>query len=140
MAEWLVEDLHEKYDVPLKVGQNWMDNGRILPLLDGLDEVALEHRGACAGAINGFRGLHGLLPIVVSSRLEDYEELAFRLKLPAALVIQPLSHEEAKKYFQQAGESLGDIHSLLQQDATLWELMDTPLMLNVMPGRCNRLL
>ena len=39
LAEWLVEELYQRYDVPRKTGQAWVEADQILPLLDGLDEV-----------------------------------------------------------------------------------------------------
>ena len=59
-----MDALNEQYDVPRKTGQAWVEADQILPLLDGLDEVALEHRAACVEAINSFRQEHGLLPLV----------------------------------------------------------------------------
>src|SRR3954465_480570 len=39
LMEWLVDELNKRYDVPRKIGQKWVNNDQILPLLDGLDEV-----------------------------------------------------------------------------------------------------
>jgi hypothetical protein len=91
LADWLVKALQELYDVPHKIGQPWVDQDQILPLLDGLDEVASEHRDACVEAINTFRQDHGLLPLVVCSRAADYEGLSQRLRLQGAIVVQPLA-------------------------------------------------
>ena len=55
LEEWLVDELNLRYDVPRKIGQEWVKNDQILPLLDGLDEVKSEHRTACVEAINAFR-------------------------------------------------------------------------------------
>ena len=40
LADWLVEELNRTYQVPRKLGQAMVDADHILPLLDGLDEVA----------------------------------------------------------------------------------------------------
>ncbi len=72
IADWLVEELNNKYQVPRKLGQTWIDDDQILPLLDGLDEVTLASRGACVEAINAYRQDHGLLPIVICSRTNEY--------------------------------------------------------------------
>jgi len=81
LAEWLVEALHEQYQVYPETGRVWVETDQILPLLDGLDEVAPERRDACVEAINTFRQDHGLLPLVVCSRIADYEALTTRLRL-----------------------------------------------------------
>jgi predicted NACHT family NTPase len=90
-----VDALNEQYDVPRKLAQAWVDAAQIL-LLDGLDEVALEHRAACVEAINVFRQHHGLLPVVVCGRVADYETLETRLRLQGAVVVQPLMPEQVR--------------------------------------------
>ena len=73
LAEWLVEELNTKYRVPRKVGKSWVDTNQVLPLLDGLDEVAKEHRAECVDAINAYRQMHdGVNPLVVCSRTAEY--------------------------------------------------------------------
>jgi DNA polymerase III delta prime subunit len=131
LADWLVDALNEQYDVPRKTGQAWVDADQILPLLDGLDEVKLEHRAACVETINAFRQEHGLLPIVVCSRLGDYEPLGIRLRLQGALVVQPLTREQVGAYLAQIGQPLAAVCQALQEDPLLWELLDTPLMLTI---------
>ena len=36
LADWLVDELQQRYDVPRKIGQVWVDADQVLPLLDGL--------------------------------------------------------------------------------------------------------
>jgi len=131
LAAWLVDELCERYYVPRKHAQIWIDKDLILPLLDGLDEVAPEHRSACAEAINAFRQQHGLVPIAVCSRLADYEALAVKLRLQGALVVQALTRPQIDRYLTQAGARLAGLRTTVQNDETLWELLDTPLMLSV---------
>ncbi|NET61363.1 MAG: hypothetical protein F6K47_36125 [Symploca sp. SIO2E6] len=42
-----MKELNTKYDVPKKIGQAWVTQQQLLPLLDGLDEVKAEHRDNC---------------------------------------------------------------------------------------------
>ncbi len=68
---WMGEELRMKYQVPRKIGQVWVEADQVLPLLDGLDEVAKEARSACVEQINDFyqsRLDHGSSPIVVCCR------------------------------------------------------------------------
>lgn len=103
LTEWLVDELNQRYDVPRKLAQDWIENDQVLPLLDGLDEVASEHREACVEAINGYREEHGLLPLVVTSRSAEYAELSARLRLPGAVTIEPLTREQSERYLEGAG-------------------------------------
>ncbi len=71
LADWLVEELVSKYQVPRKLGQTFVEDDQILPLLDGLDEVSPKERTACIEAINRYRQEHGLLPLVVCSSMGE---------------------------------------------------------------------
>src|SRR5260370_27315155 len=88
LAQWLVEALSLLYKVPRKLGQTWIEQNRLLILLDGLDEVNLKHRTACIRAINDYRKEHGLVPFVVCSRSAEYFAQAERIQLSSAVVIQ----------------------------------------------------
>jgi hypothetical protein len=131
LTEWLVDELNLRYDVPRKIGQEWVGADDALPLLDGLDEVKLEHRAACVEAINAFRQAHGLLPMVVSSRTTDYEGLAAPLRLQGAIVVQPLTHHQADSYWTDIGPAGESVRGAIRDDPTWWELLNTPLMLSI---------
>lgn len=132
LAEWLVAELNHHYDVPITVAEAWVHDSQILPLLDGLDEVAQEHREDCIEAINVFREDHGLLPLVVCSRSSDYEVLSVQLQLLGAVKIQSLSREQIEQYMKRAGTALSGVRAAVREDETLWELLDTPLMLSIL--------
>src|SRR5262249_35355630 len=70
LTEWLVDELNLRNDVPKGLAQRWVEAEQILPLLDGLDETAMEHREACVEAINNFRRDHGLADRHLSTRSE----------------------------------------------------------------------
>ena len=48
LADWLVDQLANNYEVPRKLAEQWIDAGSFTPLLDGLDEVDPTLRPACA--------------------------------------------------------------------------------------------
>jgi DNA polymerase III delta prime subunit len=129
LAEWLIAELNQRSYVPKKVARQWVEAEQILPLLDGLDEVAAEHREACVDAINQFRREHGLLPIAVCSRIADYEALGTKLRLRTAVEVQPLAKSQVEDYLARVGEPLRGLRTALEEDASLWELLETPLML-----------
>ena len=131
LAVWLVDELQQRYDVPRKLGQAWVDADQVLPLLDGLDEVQAEDRAACVEAINTFRQDHGLLPLAVCSRITEYDTLGLQLRLQGAIVVQPLTRPQVHSDLAQVGHPLGPVREALQDDPMLWELIDTPLMLTI---------
>lgn len=131
LDDWLVDELSERYQVPRKHATSWVAKDLILPLLDGLDEVALGCRSNCAEAINIFRKEHGLTPVAVCSRVADYEALTIRLQLTGAVRVQSLTREQTRDYLAQAGARLVGVQAALHDDEILWELFDTPLMLSI---------
>jgi WD40 repeat protein len=132
LAKWLVEELNQKYQIPRKIAQAWLDDQALLLLLDGLDEVRAELRPACVEAVNAFRQEHGLTPIVVCSRVQEYEALRRQLRFQRALRIQPLDPEQVDAYLQATAGPLTSLRLALEQDETLRELARSPLMLNIM--------
>ncbi len=132
LGDWMVNELANRYEVPRRLGQLWLKNGDLLPLLDGLDEVEQEHRVDCAQAINQFRQRYMTMPTVVTCRIKDYEALATRLNLAQAIVLQPLSLEQIDQYLESMGPRLAGLRAALQNDMTLRELAESPLMLSMM--------
>lgn len=130
--EWLVSELNARYQVPRLVGQAWVETEQILPLLDGLDEVVYDYRTACVEAINQFRQQYGLMPLVVCSRVADYDALATRLKLQGAILLQPLTVEQIYDYLNHAQGELAALQEAVRTDHALQELAQTPLMLSIM--------
>lgn len=132
LAEWIVDELAgELYGVPRDLAGSWVAEDRVLPLLDGLDEVTAEHRAACAAAIDEFSGTRRLLPLVVSSRLADYAALDVRLGLPTAVVLQPLSTAQVEAYLARLGDSTRGLRQALAAEPALWDLLGTPLLLSI---------
>ena len=129
---WLVQELNEKYLIPKKIAQTWIDNDQLLLLLDGLDEVRSERQSACVSAINQFRQDHGLTQLAVCSRLTEYEALTEPLRLEQAVVLQPLAPDQIHAYLEAGGPSLAAIRSALETDAILQSLARSPLMLSIM--------
>jgi hypothetical protein len=132
IMDWLVEELNTKYQVPRKLGKEWVETDRVMLLLDGLDEVAYEYRTPCVQAINIYRREHGLVPLVVCSRTTEYLALAEQLLLHSAVVIQPLTSQQINDYLSSAGSQLEAVRAALQKDSIWQELTTTPLMLSVL--------
>lgn len=132
LIEWLVTELSTKYQIPKRIGRPWLEKQRLLPLLDGLDEVKFEERAACVEAINQFGAEFGLSGLVVCSRLEEYTCLPVRLKLNGAIRLQPLTLEQVYDYLDAAGSKLEALRAVLQGDDALQDLAKSPLTLGIM--------
>jgi serine/threonine protein kinase/DNA polymerase III delta prime subunit len=132
LNDWLGEELNNRYLVSPKFAQAFVEADQILPLLDGLDEVAAKERTACIEAINTYRLEHSLQPPVVCSRSADYLAQTERLRLGSAVMVQPLTPQQVTSYLSAAGPQLAALRAALQLDSDLQALATTPLMLNIL--------
>ncbi|MEQ9356041.1 NACHT domain-containing protein [Coleofasciculus chthonoplastes] len=131
IEDWLVEELNSKYSVPKKIGQAWVTQQQLLPLLDGLDEVKAEYRDDCIATLNQFKQDNGS-ELVVCSRIKDYEALSNRLNFQSAVYIKLLTLEQICHYLDSVGTDLAGLRKLIVEDTVLQELAQSPLMLNIM--------
>ncbi len=130
--DWLAGELAAKYLIPRKVGRAWLGERRILPLLDGLDEVPVEQRSACVEAVNGFAE-EIRVGFVVCCRLREYLDLLpVRLSVRGAVRLQPLSREKVVGYVDRAGADLAALRDLLERDPGTRVEARSPLMLGLM--------
>ncbi|NJN46708.1 MAG: ATP-binding cassette domain-containing protein, partial [Candidatus Competibacteraceae bacterium] len=140
-AAWLVSELTRHYRIPRSWAQSSLESGLILPLLDSLDEIGetgVDLEEQCIEAIAEFRHQHPQLPIAVCSRASGYDALAHQLCLQGTLIIQPLSRQTIARFLILMGEAPTAVHTALQQDAVLWELLRTPLMLGISALLCQQ--
>jgi DNA polymerase III delta prime subunit len=135
IADWLVQELQRCYQVSKKLAWAWVKNQKLLLLLDGLDEVSAERRHLYVRALNRFIQEYGQTQIVITSRIQEYEDLRKRcdhLRLQGAIYLQSLTLEQINDYLTSAGSELEAVKTLLQEDGDLQELAKSPLMLSVM--------
>lgn len=129
---WMVADLSRRYGAKPQLIAHFVGAGMILPLLDGLDEVAtLERRKACVNAIDVYRQSRDLLapPLVVACREREYQDLS-ALKLNIALVVQPLALAQVRSYLARA--AFEGLRGAIERDAGLADMARTPLLLGLM--------
>jgi energy-coupling factor transporter ATP-binding protein EcfA2 len=90
---WLIRQMKLSYFIDKDLGREWLRAGKVILLLDGLDEVApIQARRSCHNAIHGLtRQLPGGL--VVSSRIEEYSTLN---PLPMNFAVEALPVTEAQ--------------------------------------------
>jgi hypothetical protein len=133
LERWLANELIANANAASAFALEWIAGGHILPLLDGLDEVAEEHRPQCVAAINTFRKGRGWKPLVVCCRTDDYLKLRAgeRLNLAACLCIEPLTTEAVDTILLGGGPALALVREAALKDAELWNALRTPLMLGI---------
>jgi transcriptional regulator with XRE-family HTH domain len=133
LAAWIVDEMAEHYKVDAGRTRSWLASGRLVVLLDGLDEVQAVRRQACTHSINQFRrdADSSLTGLVVTSRTGEYAELGTRLELGGAVTISPLTPEQIIGYLQRGGASLSQLGAAVDGDPVLAELLANPLMLSI---------
>jgi DNA-binding XRE family transcriptional regulator len=127
---WLVEQLFRLYSVDRTLAWQWVRDRRILPLLDGLDEVPAACREACVAAINDYRYDRGRVsPLVITCRTDVYRPLAPQLRPLQAVELQPLTVAEVRQFARVAGDDFAGVRAAVESDTRLAEVLTTPLFL-----------
>ena len=129
-VSWLLDQLKRKYGIRRDVGNKWLSERSLVPLLDGLDEVTPEEQERCVHAINAFQ--EDFLPkhVVVCCRAAAYENYRIKLQLNGAIHLLPLTDDQIQRYLVNAGYS--DLWQRVSADPHLAELARSPLLLGVL--------
>ncbi len=131
IADWLIAQLKFKYDIPTAVGKKWLIEHKLLPLLDGLDEVETHRQDLCIQAINQFIESE-LKPqnLVVCSSFEVYKHCLNRFSLHAAVLLKPLTELQIKNYLLEARSR--ELWYSIEQEPDLLKMAKAPLLLSMM--------
>jgi hypothetical protein len=107
LDHWLVRRLAEDYpalrdDPAVGVGglRRLLDSGRLLPVIDGLDEIDVRHHAAVLRMVHGF-GAAGR-PFVLTCRSAEFEAAVLEAGTPlaraAVVELEPVTGDQARKY------------------------------------------
>ncbi len=130
LVTWAVDEMLRLYSVSREFGQLFIEHGRIILLLDGLDEVPAGLRRECVRAINGYE--HGLPGLAVTARLHEYSSLREQLNLNVAVCLCPFQPADVDKSLASVSPHLDGLRAAIAADPELGELSTNPLMLSVM--------
>ncbi|MCT7959874.1 NACHT domain-containing protein [Laspinema sp. D1] len=131
IQDWIIEEGTANYEVSPSWLKSSLEKGRLLLLLDGLDEVKFDIRQVCLTALNAFVKQYPLTEIILASRREDYEAIQIQLNFKSAIYLQPLSLGQVSEYLANLGGNRAIDIATFQADPLLVELAKTPLMLNI---------
>lgn len=130
LQNWLVSELKSKYGIRPSISKQWLELRRLLPMLDGLDEVSLHQQSFCIKAINRFlESENRPLSLVVCSRLENYNAYTRLLQLNGAICLQELKNSQIKVFLENLGQM--ELWNFIQNDTVLLNLLSNPLLLSV---------
>jgi HEAT repeat protein len=132
---WILDEAHRTYRVRPVAVREWLDNNAPILLLDGLDEVKDLYSRECIEKINAFREAKPIIPVVVCSRVTDYQRMvsgddANKLVMPGAVIVQPLTQSQIDAALNDS--ALTHLRSIITDDLTLKEMTSTPFLLNTM--------
>ncbi|CAD5981136.1 hypothetical protein PCC9214_04754 [Planktothrix tepida] len=131
LADWILEQLHLKYWIAINQGENWMQQLKILPLLDGLDELPLTKQVQCIQQINQLlNGEIAPLHLVVCANVLSYQKLPERLVLNGAIFLRPLTSLQIQDYLINSRSR--ELWQNIETDEPLLKLAKVPLYLTIM--------
>lgn len=133
LRDWLAEGVLESAAIPLAIGRELLQQGRLFLLLDGFDEIVADRRAEALIELNAL--LHAadsaLARCVVCSRALEYVDAGIQLALPEALELQPLSPAQVQAAVSHAGPPAAPLAAALANDTMLASLLETPLLLTI---------
>jgi predicted NACHT family NTPase len=97
LEKFIVEQLKQAYSIQKRFTHLWINDKKLLPLLDGLNELGLKQRIKCVDEINKYLKCLGR-SAVVCCRSKEYEHIEVNLKLHGAVRLEPLSSEQIHSY------------------------------------------
>jgi hypothetical protein len=103
---WLTGHLALRFGISEKVTARLVRDGRVLPLLDGLDEMDSApgdsgRAAALVAALNSWMRGRERAPMVVTCRGEEYRALHHKVDRAALVEMVPLSADEAAGYLRE---------------------------------------
>jgi hypothetical protein len=128
LRDWLAAEINRSYDIARPLVTGWIEADALLPLLDGLDQVPEEHRRECAEQVRRFR--EHCTGLVLTCRDRD-RHLAERVNAACCALLEPPSRSWVQRYLNSGAEAMTDVRAALSADPSLWELLQSPLMLSI---------
>ncbi|MFE0515052.1 NACHT domain-containing protein [Streptomyces sp. NPDC058964] len=107
LEDWLTDELTQTYELTKAIARRMVEERRILPVLDGLDEmdppdeeVAPSRAARALTALNRYQVGRHKAALIVTSRTTVYEQLARRTRLldAAHVEIQPVTTDQAQAF------------------------------------------
>ena len=114
LLPWMAYQLRRRYEMQEDTALRLIQERDILPLFDGLDELAADRQG---DFLRHFNALPADRPQVVCCRVKEYNHLRENsgqaLALSNAVILQDISRQRLKGHLRRAG--LDDLWALLEQ-------------------------
>ncbi|MEM9540208.1 MAG: signal peptidase I [Cyanobacteria bacterium P01_E01_bin.42] len=143
MLDWMAAQLHGRYGLKLATCREWLRRDKVVPLLDGLDELGKGRIRDAIAAIDALQKDYQQQPdLVICCRIQDYREAIAEEKegsetryhlrgVDRAVRLCELNESQIRHYLQQRDAE--NLWEDLQVRSGFWELAKNPMFLNLMP-------
>lgn len=137
LDEWLLRELNGRYNVPIHLGRSLLLDRRILPVLDGLDEMDSSDSDLI-NAERAARLIHSYvvktdIKLVLTSRTQCYRYMASRIKGALEVELLPLTAVAIVRYIARVSNTHDEqtswrpvIRSLCEPENGVIRTLDTP--------------
>lgn len=123
--------IKENYCISEEISSKLLKQQKILPLLDGLDELVNQHQSQCIKDINNWTHRRLQQQLIVCCRLDEYENSNTKLvSLNHAINLEPLSKESIQTFLEKINRV--DIWQSIEQNQYLLKLTRKPLYLTLL--------
>jgi hypothetical protein len=128
IEDWLIEQLKFQYNLWENITKSWLENNKLLLLLDGLNELE-DNQEKCIDAINNFFKKFADIPIVICCRSEEYENSRKKLKLNT-IYLHDLNKNEIRTFLTCVNKQ--SYFNSLNTQIDLKKDLNLPLHLKIM--------
>lgn len=130
IKDWLSMELNLKYGVRRDISQKLIRDKKLVPMLDGLDELSEVRQELCVEKINAFlRSDIRSEYLLVCSRQEEYDNYSKNLELNGAICLKQLNDLQIESYLHSLRKD--KLWRLTKQYLKLLSLARTPFFLNI---------
>jgi hypothetical protein len=105
VEDWVEQELVAKYNLPRRNVRPWLDDGELVLVLDGLDEIPTAGRSGCVRRLEAFRARFGVA-LVVACRTSDLGALTVERGFGAIAALGPVPAEVLRERLGSAAEAI----------------------------------
>jgi DNA polymerase III delta prime subunit len=132
ISRWLIAEINTRYGIRKAIIKTWLNEKKLVPLLDGLDGLKPADQERCVQTINRWLTTdHRPLRFVVCCRSEDYRHLKTKLQIDGGIRLElqiALSKDQLQNYFIQLG--YGQLWFQISNDSAIVQNLEIPRLLN----------
>lgn len=134
LRDWILSEGAKTYHVTQGLMKRWLDDKRLILLLDGFDEIPEEHRAACITAINAFRAENRAQEVVITTRTAEFRlasnDMTSAFDLNGAIELGALTDVQVEAFMK--GAYFDGLRKLYAENAAIRQMAGIPFLLNCM--------